>query len=473
MVESTHGGGGSDAIRGYDYTPSFPIKESFEFPHEKEGYITLEDAEGRDYSGALNQRTPASFLHNYMKQKAKIFNQLLYSKFKNEMDIDIVPVYLQWNPRTYKMNTYIRTDWLKAKIQVELDFPRWLAKKKMYKKSKIAKMFIENATWATQNGGRAPWYKNLYNEYLEDTKDNPKYSKMNMNNKPDGLTIFSIDEIRGERPTRGKKTFRGSDSDIMKYERIGSATRGSEQLTRRFFLKPLQGDDFVKMLTPKNAEKIWGDNNMKQYIKENVSNVARYNEIMKEVQDILWEQIKKVDFQKEWEKHEEVRKRVDSKGVNTGEDYFSGDHESGTAPVFEPNFPNISNIRDWYVKKGILTTKSKIVKGKETYHNADAYLKLKNNRQRANFIDNAVFLIGLAIFEKSGGGIWKNVYGLDIRSSTANARMKRIKNRGVDTRVDAVERRQFKDQNLKDAQYLTRRLRKMDNRNQDTRKRRR
>ena len=51
--------------------------------------------------------------------------------------------------------------------------------------------------------------------------------------------------------------------------------------------------------------------------------------------------------------------------------------------------------------------------------------------------------------------------------------MKRIKNRGVDTRVDAVERRQFKDQNLKDAQYLTRRLRKMDNRNQDTRKRRR
>ena len=104
---------------------------------------------------------------------------------------------------------------------------------------------------------------------------------------------------------------------------------------------------------------------------------------------------------------------------------------------------------------------------------ADAYLKLKNNRQRANFIDNAVFLIGLAIFEKSGGGIWKNVYGLDIRSSTANARMKRIKNRGVDTRVDAVERRQFKDQNLKDAQYLTRRLRKMDNRNQDTRKRRR
>jgi hypothetical protein len=79
----------------------------------------------------------------------------------------------------------------------------------------------------------------------------------------------------------------------------------------------------------------------------------------------------------------------------------------------------------------------------------------------------------LSIFEKSGGGIWKNVYGLDIRSSTANARMKRIKNRGVDTRVDAVERRQFKDQNLKDAQYLTRRLRKMDNRNQDTRKRRR
>ena len=80
MVESSHGGGGSDAIRGYDYTPSFPIKESFEFPHEKEGYITLEDAENRDYSGALNERTPPSFLHNYMRQKAKIFNQLLYQK---------------------------------------------------------------------------------------------------------------------------------------------------------------------------------------------------------------------------------------------------------------------------------------------------------------------------------------------------------------------------------------------------------
>lgn len=452
----------------YDYSPVFPmLKESFEFPEEREDKIVLGDRKNRDYYGSL--RVPPSFLHAFMRNKAKTMNQLIYHKFKREYDMGVVPVYLQWDATNRVMNTYIRTDWLKAKVHTEVDFPKWLSKKKMFKKSKIAKIFIENQTWATAHGGAAPWYKKLHNEFLEDTKDNPKYKQIRDGHSPKGIPVFSIEEYRGERPTQGKKTFRGQRSDIMRKERIGEATRATENWYRQFFMKPLQDDDFVKMLSLDNSSTIWGDNNMRQYLTDNNTDIKKYNTIMKEVQAILWEQIKKVDFQKEWNHHEETRNRVDEKGVSTGENYFLGDSDSKHFTVFMPEFPNIGRIRDWFVKRGILT--------KEPTHkfNAESYLKLKSNKSRANFIDNAVFLIGLSIFEKSGDAIWKK-NGVDIRSSIENARSKRLlKNplRGADTRQDAVERRQFKDRNLKEAQYLTRRLKRIDKRTQDTRKRRR
>ena len=57
-----------------------------------------------------------------------------------------------------------------------------------------------------------------------------------------------------------------------------------------------------------------------------------------------------------------------------------------------PKFPNIDRIRDWYLKHDKLFNSH----NQEKYYNATPKGKM-------NFIDSAIFLIGLNMFEKRGG----------------------------------------------------------------------
>ena len=76
-------------------------------------------------------------------------------------------------------------------------------------------------------------------------------------------------------------------------------------------------------------------------------------------------------------------------------------------------------------------------------------MRLSSNQARANFIDSAVFLIGLSIYEKNGGVF-------DLRGSIEKARQTRSKNRGQDKR----NRRQtdYDSKLLQGAATLTRNL---------------
>ena len=415
----------------------------FEFPEEQENMITIKDHVGRDYTGDM--RAHRGFVNEFMREKVRVMNQFIYYRFQREKGIDIIPVYLEWKPYTQTVLTHIRTDWLKAKIQSDLDFPAWLYKKGMHKKSKVAQTWIENRE--RKSASPSPWYKKMHEQFLEETKDNPRYKKIF--DDASGVPILHLTEERGEKPTQGKKTFRGSESDLLVKERLGSATKPSSSWYRQFFVKPLKSDDFVKLCSFKNRHAVWGDDNMKQYLREDhgdgVTNIAKYTSIMKEVQDILFNDLKKVNFKKEWEKHEQIRNEdnEDKHGYYQSEHYFnqpsSEQNKAQQQVSFQPMFPNIKKLRDWFVSSGIMKTK------KSHKFNADAYLDLKNNTQRMNFLDSAVFLIGLSIYKKNGGTY-------DLKSTIENARAQRGKSRGKDNRSE------FRDETARQAAYLTRSL---------------
>ena len=114
-------------------------------------------------------------------------------------------------------------DWLKAKIEAELSFPKWLRKQGKYRWSGIAETFIRNKTKSTDSSP-SPWWNKMYEQYLEDTKDDPKYSKL----KKTGFPILHLQEIRGQRPTQGLR--KSDDIDIFVDERIGDSTETKSQL---------------------------------------------------------------------------------------------------------------------------------------------------------------------------------------------------------------------------------------------------
>jgi hypothetical protein len=422
----------------------------FEFPTEKENVITMQDVEGRDYSGALRSAADRSFVNEFMREKARVMNQHIRYRMKEVRGIDIMPVYLQWDARKMTMLTHVRTDWLKAKIEAELSFPKWLRKQGKYRWSGIAETFIRNKTKSTDSSP-SPWWNKMYEQYLEDTKDDPKYSKL----KKTGFPILHLQEERGQRPTQGLR--KSDDIDLFIDERIGDSTEKRSQLYRQYFLRPMKDDDFKKMLSPKNKGTIWGDDMMKQYIKDNEVNMEDYNKTMEYIQDMLFREIKKIDFKKEWDLHEKIRKETNPKkhGSHQGEDYFnqapSKQNFAQQQVDFQPEFPNIEKLAKWFTESGIIHASTATDANGVRKHkfNADSYMRLSSNQARANFIDSAVFLIGLSIYEKNGGVF-------DLRGSIEKARQTRSKNRGQDKR----NRRQtdYDSKLLQGAATLTRNL---------------
>ena len=395
------------------------VKDGFDFnfPSETKNVLTLGDKKGRDYHGI--ERTPPSFLNEFMRERARVMNQFIYYKFKAQKDIDIVPLYVKWNPRTHVMNAFIRTDWLKLKITTELNFPRWLYKKGEHKKSKIAEKFLEGKQ--DKNSRQSPWWRKMYKEYLEETKDDVMYSKI----KNEGFPMIHMEEERGD--------------DFSVSERIGKSSKKSDNWYKQFFMKPIQDKDMLKLLDPENQDMVWGDDNMTMYVKDHGTDIKMYNSIMNEVQDIMYKEFLKIDFNKEFKLSKELEREEDEEGNNF--DYFDDPVGAPNAPNFQPMFPNIKKLRKWFVKTGIINSD-----GRHHKFTPDAYLDLKTNTQRANFIDSAVFLIGLSIYEENGGKY-------DMRSSIENARSQRGKSRGEDTRED------WRDGNKKEAALLTRILR--------------
>ena len=365
----------------------------FEFFRELENTLQIDEKMNDNYSGVIG--ADDQFIDDYMIETARVMNQYIYHRFKNTKGIGIIPVYLEWKPKKQMMRTYIRTDWLKLKMEAQLDFPKWLYKRGMHKRSKAADLFIKGQ--GKMSSFKAPWYNDLYHDYLEETKDLPKYDKIFKGSE--GVPILHLTE---------------TSKDVTVKERLGEATRFTNNMYKKLFVKPLKSDDFVKLLDPKNEGAIWGDDNMKQYLSEDhgqgVANMKKYNSIMREVQDIMFTEIKKVDFTKEFQVHEQYRKGLNAKGAKLeehqhgfykNETYWntppSGQNKAQQLASFQPSFPNIKKLADWFIKEGILHSKPK------HQFNVEAYLKLDDNKKKAKFIDSAVFLIGMSIYEKNGG----------------------------------------------------------------------
>ena len=93
----------------------------------------------------------------------------------------------------------------------------------------------------------------------------------------------------------------------------------------------------------------------------------------------MWEQFQEIDVNK-----------LTEEGVEDYEDqYIAG-------------FPNIVKIREWYVNRGMrnIDKKGNVKRHQYTEEN---FFRLKTNKQRANFIDRAVFIISNEIYMKRNG----------------------------------------------------------------------
>ena len=307
------------------------------------------------------------FLNYFMDTKANSFNSFVRYKFMDTKGISIVPVYMKWDRRKKSMMLHTRTDWLKVMREAELSFPEWLRTNRpeggrKFKKSTQAAAWLNESV--SPNKFKPKWYKELYNEYLEDTKDQKKYSRI----RDEGFPVMAFEtEI-----SYGKETMR--DDRHKKVERI----------VQNNFLRPMQSDDMLELLKPENQDMIWGDDNMKLYNSENQVNIKIYNEIMEDALDMFWKSIKDVDL-----KEEEYKDISD-------DDYRESIRFEYTGG--EPSFPNIDRIRKWFTKVGILKDAEPHFK-----YTAESYMALKTNTQKANFINSATFLIGFSIYQSNGG----------------------------------------------------------------------
>jgi|TARA_R110002012_G_scaffold322062_2_gene554404 hypothetical protein len=337
-------------------------------------------AEVTIHEGAKHVRKSDKSLYTrMMKNLARKANQELYDRFKNTADIDFIPVYVYYDVQNKSMKVRVRKDWLRSQIEVKLDFAAWLRKKRMFKKSDKYKAWNQSQQrYPTQEERQDPtkhWGKDYMMGAPHLAAEKKQY----------------IEEMtaKGEAHEFMKGKFnleaKNQHSVIMRAATevapvaFGQIIKNKIHLQEQEWNNPIKGKDLLKIEDPDNEDIIWGGSNFKSYLRGRGVSMKTYNGIMKDVAGLMWEQFQEIDVNK-----------LTEEGVEDYEDqYIAG-------------FPNIVKIREWYVNRGMrnIDKKGNVKRHQYTEEN---FFRLKTNKQRANFIDRAVFIISNEIYMKRNG----------------------------------------------------------------------
>jgi len=313
----------------------------------------------------------------YMNTLIRKTNQDFYRTFMSK-NIDFIPVYLSMDQGNFSVRLHIRRDFLEKKLKISMGFPAWLRSNKSlgrgiphrYKKAKQAQNYLDvlsrDPDGRQAEKDRPRWWKKYWRMYVEEYGKTDGYkpttSKANRSEKIHGT---------GLPISQGRTPFKKGYEIEYRTEEIRKVAVQ--------FIKPIQWNSLKKILDPDVFTDLFGDNNQKAYIKKYQVDTAVYNDIMKKVLT----------------KYNEVLMHIQSDALN---DKYVTDYENS----YRADFPNISRIRNWYIKKGMNNPDKKGSVVSHTY-TMDNFAKLKSNKARANFIDRATFVIANSIYAKMNG----------------------------------------------------------------------
>jgi len=145
---------------------------------------------------------------------------------------------------------------------------------------------------------------------------------------------------------------------------------------------------------------------------------------------------------KEWAEGKNRNNELQTKG-------WERYHENLTSGLSnrKKGFPNIENIRDWYVSEGIYQTRKLDMKT-----NNEEFFKLRSVKEKSNFIDRMVFLIANGVYVKKMGK--PNSKGK--KATIAHARRYKRPKSAIKTRGKRAKKLQgFREDNRSIARGLT------------------
>lgn len=364
--------------------------------------------------------------YNYLETLVKKTNQEIYNLYKINFGIDdFVPIYVEFDRQKLSIRTRIRGDFLKEKLKMEMSFHDWLKSTRRLKGHKDYQIeqyekWIRDPISFKQ---KPHWLKKLKKEFLKDYTELPEYRP----SKDKGV-IMMRSNYKGIR-------------DATSEPKMGTVIHYKEN-----FNKQIQSTTLKKLFDPDNEELLWGDVNMKNYLKGHNVDMKKYNKIMKKVLESMWDEFENINL-------------LDLTKEET-EEY----RES-----FQPKFPNIVRIRDWFITKGIYD------KPRSNYtYTLERFRNLKSNTQRANFIDRAVFLIANSIYMGQHGisPVTKSLMprkNAGMKASIKHAR--RFKRFSQERKKYATERTKNYEQWRLDNRKLAANLKRADTRNKQRKQR--
>ena len=308
-----------------------------------------------------------------MHTLVKKTNQNFYQMFKLNKGIDIIPVYISYDDYSHSVRLHMNRNFLKDKLKADIIFPMWLRSdlslnkgiKHRYRKAKRAEEYLRILA-QDPNGREAEkmkpkWWNQLHKQFLKEYGSIKEY-------KPEAASNVNRSTKQHGRGLPLSRTLRPFE---QKYEVVGNEIKRFSQE----FSRPTQWDSLKKVLENDNFIELFGDSNQKSYLNRYKINTKIYNSIIHEVLKVFSQTLMNIQM-----RHLDER--------------FVSKYESS----YQPDFPNINKIRDWYVKKGIFNADNN-----KHYYTMENFRRLKSNTARANFIDRATIVIANSIYAKSIG----------------------------------------------------------------------
>ena len=263
-----------------------------------------------------------------------------------------------------------------------------------------------------------------------DRNDHPRirdYKKKFLKENPEGrenTNIFRLDAQHRGSVLGYAKDYRSADP----------------QVKGRIFRK-FTGSELTKFL--ENEDYVFGDNkkgnNIKTFMKV-ASGSDKIHKVLKKALSEFNEFFMNMDLEKILADEVSVNNYLESGLEQKSLDFIEEYEQIRQSWALKAVFPNINNIRTWFIKTGIFKSQKYA-----------EFLNLKTTKQRLNFIDSAVFLIANGIYAAQLGQSTKKTVGVRnprevyVRSGAAATigKARRYRNKGnVSQRV--INRREKK-----------------------------
>lgn len=309
-------------------------------------------------------------LNEVMTAEANKINKMILDEFK-ALGMTYVPFKLYWDSRAvlYEYNTQmgkgkyravksmkliIDDEFLQKYFEDKMTFEKWLSRK-YPQVQREHYMYVSGRT--NNDHPKIKYYKRKFH------KENPSGEKP---------TIFKLDSKHRGSVLAHVKDYRNEDPQVK--DRLFRKFTGAE------LEKFLENEDYVFGQDKKG-------NNIRTFMK-NATNSDDINNVLKKALSEFNEFFMKMDINKVLESEETVDQYLKNQGLEDNSLDFVEEYEQiRQSWALKAVFPNINNIRTWFIKTGIF----------KSYKYGD-FLQLKTTKQRLNFIDSAVFLIANGIY---------------------------------------------------------------------------